>query len=146
MKINFPSIPGSICRFLVVAGMGIMGSFQAAGQQKQMMVRIADITIHPQHLGEYKQILAEEASASVKIEPGVIAIFPMYQQEDSSRVQILEIYADKAAYESHLKTPHFLKYKNATLHMVKSLKLVEMGTIDPASMPGIFAKFPSAGK
>lgn len=115
----------------------------ALGQQPGMMVRIAEIEIVPAHLEAYKQILQEEAAASVKLEPGVIAIFPMYQKDDSTRVKILEIYADKAAYEHHLKTPHFLKYKNATLHMVKSLRLLDMQAIDPAVMPDIFRKLSS---
>jgi len=31
--------------------------------------------------------------------------------------------------QAHLKTPHFLKYKNGTLKMVKSLELLEVGQI-----------------
>jgi quinol monooxygenase YgiN len=42
---------------------------------------------------------------------------------------IFEVYADQAAYEAHLKTPHFLKYKNGTKAMVRSLELMEVGPI-----------------
>jgi quinol monooxygenase YgiN len=37
----------------------------------------------------------------------------------------MEIYADQAAYEAHLKSSHFLKYKTATATMVRSLTLHE---------------------
>jgi quinol monooxygenase YgiN len=37
----------------------------------------------------------------------------------------LEIYADKEAYQSHLQTAHFKKYKEGTAKMVKSLKLID---------------------
>jgi 4-carboxymuconolactone decarboxylase len=105
-----------------------------------IMVRIAEIEIHAEHLGAYKTILKQEAAASVKTEPGVIAIFPMYQKENPAQVRIIEIYADKEAYQSHLKTPHFLHYKTGTAQMVKSLKLVEMTDYDKETIELMFAK------
>lgn len=107
---------------------------------KAMMVRVAEIEIFPEFFEEYKAILKEEAAASIKIEPGVIAIFPMYEQEKPTLIKIVEIYADTAAYQSHLQTPHFKHYKTATLKMVKALKLISMGAIDKAMMPEIFKK------
>jgi 4-carboxymuconolactone decarboxylase len=105
-----------------------------------IMVRIAEIEIHPEHLESYKIILKLEAAASVKAEPGVIAIFPMYQKDNPVQVRIIEIYADKDAYQSHLKTPHFLHYKTSTAQMVKSLKLVEMTDYDKETIELMFAK------
>ena len=81
----------------------------AGAQQKEMIVRISEIGVDLRYLEEYKAVLKEEAEASVRLEPGVIAIFPMYQKENPTEVRILEIYASQEAYESHLKTPHFLK-------------------------------------
>jgi quinol monooxygenase YgiN len=104
------------------------------------MVRISEIQIDPARLDEYNAILKEESEASVRLEPGVVSIFPMYQRENPTEVRILEIYASRAAYESHIKSPHFQKYKTATLPMVKSLKLIDMALIDPATVPVIFAK------
>ena len=105
-----------------------------------MLVRISEIRIEPNRLDEYKAILKEEAEASVRLEPGVISIFPMYERENPTEVRILEIYASRAAYQSHLGTPHFQKYKTTTLPMVKSLRLVDMEPLDPATMTTIFGK------
>ena len=105
-----------------------------------MMIRIAEIGIKPEYLDEYLSILKEESRASVELEPGVISIYPMYQKEHPTEIKILEIYADKEAYESHLKTPHFKHYKTTTLNMVNSLKLIDMNTIDGESMSLIFEK------
>jgi quinol monooxygenase YgiN len=110
------------------------------GQKGSMMIRMSEIEIGSNYLEEYKAILKEEAAASVKLEPGVISIYPMYQKENATQVRILEIYANRQAYESHLKTPHFQKYKTTTLKMVKSLKLMDMAAIDEETMPGIFRK------
>ncbi|TGD81904.1 antibiotic biosynthesis monooxygenase [Hymenobacter wooponensis] len=105
-----------------------------------MMIRIAEIEVNATSLEEYKAILKEESRESMKLEPGVISIYPMYQKENPTQIRILEIYASRAAYEAHLKTPHFLKYKTSTLNMVKSLKLTEMDAIDAEAMPRIFKK------
>ena len=116
----------------------------SSGLSQGMLVRISEIQIDPNRLQEYTAILKEEAEASVRLEPGVISIFPMYERERPSEVRILEIYASRAAYESHLQTPHFQKYKTTTLPMVDSLRLVDMELIDPATMSAIFAKMRGA--
>ena len=105
-----------------------------------MIIRISEIEIEPSFLKEYLDILNEEASESVRLETGVISIFPMFQKENSNQIRILEIYADKNAYESHLKTKHFLKYKTTTIKMVKSLRLVDMEASDAITMKQIFKK------
>ncbi len=109
-------------------------------QQRAMMARISEIEIYPQHLEEYKTILKQESAASVKLEKGVVAIFPMFQKENPTQVRILEIYQNKTAYQSHLKTSHFLEYKTTTLRMVKSLKLVDMDVLDWETASLIFKK------
>ena len=107
---------------------------------KDLMIRISEIEIDFQSLEEYKAILKEEAKASVLFEPGVISIYPMFQKDNPTQVRILEIYANREAYKSHLETPHFLKYKTTTLKMVKSLRLVDMEAIDTDTMHEIFNK------
>ncbi|WP_229029255.1 putative quinol monooxygenase [Flavobacterium sp. SLB02] len=133
------SFPNSLFLQLIFAAIFLTFNDMSA-QKKEMMVRISEIEIHPEYLSEYKAILKEESSASVKLEPGVLAIFPMYQKNDSTQIRILEIYNDKDAYQSHLKTPHFQKYKISTIKMVKSLKLLDMNTIDSESMEMLFKK------
>jgi quinol monooxygenase YgiN len=109
-------------------------------KMKEMMIRISEIEIDSNYLEEYYTILKEESKASVMLEPGVISIYPMYQKENISQVRILEIYANREAYEVHLKTSHFIKYKTTTIKMVKSLRLIDMEAIDEETMSQIFAK------
>jgi quinol monooxygenase YgiN len=106
----------------------------------KMMIRISEIGINPEYLDEYLSILKEESKASVELESGVISIYPMYQKENPTEIRILEIYANKKAYESHLETPHFKHYKTTTLKMVNSLKLIDMNAIDGETMQMIFKK------
>ena len=105
-----------------------------------MLVRISEIEIYPEYLDEYLSFALNVGAASVRNEPGVIAICPMIQQRDSCQVRILEIYASREAYKHHLTTEHFQTYKQGTLHMVKSLDLVDMKPMNPTAMPEIFLK------
>ena len=107
---------------------------------KTMIVRLAEIEVYPEHLQEYLKFANEVDRLSVEREPGVVCLFPMQSAEDSTQIRILEIYASDEAYQSHIKTEHFLKYKQGTLHMVKSLKLPNMQPLDPETMRLIFSK------
>ena len=124
----------------IIALLMLLPIISVFAQETDMIIRISEIGIDANYLEEYNKILQEEAEASVRLEPGVISIFPMYQKETLNQVRILEIYANKEAYESHLKTPHFQKYKTTTLKMVKSLKLIDMKAIDADTMSKIFYK------
>jgi quinol monooxygenase YgiN len=104
------------------------------------IIRISEIEVDSKMMTQYLDILKTEAAASVKLEPGVIAIFPMTQKESPTSVRILEIYASKTAYEAHLQTPHFKEYKSSTQAMVKSLRLIDMNEIDPDTMAKMFEK------
>ena len=107
---------------------------------QNMIVRIAEIEVYPQYLTEYLTYANEVDRLSIEREPGVICLYPMQRAEDSCQIRILEIYASEDAYQQHLKTPHFQKYKQGTLHMVKDLKLPTMKPLDPETMKLIFKK------
>ena len=112
----------------------------AAIATANMIVRIAEIEVYPQYMKEYLAFANEVDRLSIEREPGVICLYPMQSAEDSCQIRILEIYASDEAYQQHLKTDHFQKYKQGTLHMVKDLKLPTMQPLDPQSMKLIFKK------
>ncbi|MBN8999740.1 MAG: antibiotic biosynthesis monooxygenase [Rhizobiales bacterium] len=99
------------------------------GEAERRVVRIAEIEIDPDRLDDYKALLAEEIEASVRLETGVLALHAVSIRGMPAQVRILEIYADRQAYEAHLTTPHFLKYKTLTAGMVRSLRLIETDPI-----------------
>ena len=101
-------------------------SFQITfAQDKNQMVRLAKLVIDPNQLETYKAFLKEEIETSLRIEPGVKTLYAVSEKDNPTHITILEIYADTVAYQAHLKTPHFIKYKTGTKDMVKSLELVE---------------------
>lgn len=77
---------------------------------------------------------AEVGRVSMATEPGVIALFSMQDKADPCKVYILEVYADQQAYQAHIQTAHFRKYKECTADMVQSLKLID-------TIPLVMAEF-----
>jgi len=94
-------------------------------QEKTQMVRLAKLVIDSIQLEKYKASLKEEIEASVQLEPGVLTLYAVAEKNNPTHITILEIYADTVSYKAHLQTPHFIKYRNGTKDMVKSLELVE---------------------
>lgn len=95
------------------------------------LVRLSKITADPAQIDAYNAFLKEEIEASMRLEPGVLTLYATAEKEAPHQVTILEIYADQTAYESHLKTPHFQKYKQGTLSMVKELELIDVEPLIP---------------
>lgn len=133
-------------RYFFIPLLMLVTAFQLSAQTKpeaaadSMLIRISEIEVHPRYLKEYLAYASMVGATSVKEEPGVICIYPMQMKRNSTQIRILEIYASPEAYRHHIQTAHFRKYKTDTLHMVKSLDLVDMHALDPASMPEIFLK------
>lgn len=67
----------------------------------------------------------------MRLEPGVLTLYAVAEKDVPNRITILEIYANRTAYESHLKTPHFQKYKQGTIEMVEDLVLTDTQPLIP---------------
>ncbi|MEN9299738.1 MAG: hypothetical protein RLZZ429_2051 [Bacteroidota bacterium] len=89
-------------------------------------VRIAKIIVDNSLLREYQSYLKEGIETSVRLEKGVLRMFAVYEKDKPNHVTVFETYASKEAYETHIKTAHFQKYKNGTLKMVQSLELIDV--------------------
>ena len=109
-------------------------------EQKTMIVRIAEIEVYPEYLEDYLKAAKNVGAESVKQEPGVICIFPNQLKDDETKFRIVEIYRNQEAYQHHLSTKHFQAYKQGTLHMVKSLNLLDIKPLDTDAMGTIFKK------
>ena len=97
------------------------------------IVRLSKIEVYPQYLDEYMKYAVEVGEISLRTEPGVLSMYAVQDKEDPRLVTILETYASKEAYEKHISSKHFQKYKQGTLHMVKSLQLCDQTPLNPAN-------------
>jgi len=99
----------------------------------KLIVRMAELEIDPVQLDNYKALLIEEIETSVAVEPGVLTLNAVAVKGSPAQIHIFEVYADRPAYEAHLRSLHFLKYKTQTSNMVRSLTMLEM---DPIALCG----------
>ena len=97
------------------------------------IVRLSKIEVYPEHIEEYMKYAAEVGEVSLRTEPGVLTMYAVSEKDNPCRVTILETYANREAYEKHIASPHFRKYKEGTLHMVKSLTLSDQTPVNPAN-------------
>ena len=107
----------------------VMISGNAFAQNNSHYMRVAKIVVDSTKLESYKSALKEGIEVAVRTEPGVLSLYAVYDKKNPTHVTVFEIYADEKAYQSHIQTAHFKKYKNAAQDMVKSLELVDVGPI-----------------
>ena len=98
----------------------------ALAQRQNQYIRIANIVIDTAQLESYRYALKEHAEAAVSKETGVLSLYSVYDKDNPANVTVFEIYESEDAYKTHIKTPHFLKYKTTVKDMVKSLVLTDV--------------------
>ena len=146
IPVTHRTLPGTIHAFLTYPGMGnayqkgvrLAAEFlkKKEAQMKncitpESIVRISRIEVDPAQLPEYLALVTECGRESMVKEPGIYMMYSMQEKAHPERITILEIYADRAAYEHHVQTPHFQKYKQTTLKMVRQLDLLDQNPLVP---------------
>jgi len=91
-------------------------------------VRVAELEIDPAQLDAYKAAVTEEIQDSIRLEPGVLAIYCVALKDQPSQLRFFEVYADEGAYRRHIESPHFKKYVDTTKSMIRARKLFEMAS------------------
>ena len=99
-------------------------------------VRIAELEIDPGQLDAYKAAVKEEMEISVRVEPGVLAIYSVAIKDSPASLRFFEIYANEAAYRAHVGSPHFRKYVETTKKMILSRKLIDTEPVQLSAKKG----------
>jgi quinol monooxygenase YgiN len=124
---------------LLVLGASLLASSVIAPARAQdtqaQYIQVAEIEVHPAELENYKAAVREHIETAVRVEPGVLVLYAVSEQDRPTYVRVFEIYRDTDAYKSHLETAHFKKYKATTERMVQSLKLVRTSPIALGAKP-----------
>ena len=100
-------------------------SLTATAQVDTKMYRIAKIKVDSNQLDLYQVALKEQMNTAIELEPGVLSYTVVADKKDASSITIFEVYASLEAYQSHIATPHFKKYKETVKNMVLSLELID---------------------
>jgi quinol monooxygenase YgiN len=102
-----------------------LGGCAVTQEPPMPFVRVAELEIDPAQRETYEAAVKEEMETSVRVEPGVLAIYAVAEKGNSSKLTFFEMYADEAAYRAHIESAHFKKYVDVTKHMIISRKLID---------------------
>ena len=95
------------------------------------IVRLSKVEVYPEYLDEYLRHAVEVGETSLRTEPGVLTMYAVQERDNPCRITILETYASREAYRRHIASEHCQRYKQGTLHMVKSLELCDQVPLNP---------------
>jgi quinol monooxygenase YgiN len=104
-----------------------------AAETQGPYVRIAELEVDPVQLERFKAATIEVGEASVRLEPRCLVLYAVSEKQNPGRITVFEIYRDAEAYQAHVQTPHFKKFRAVTDTMVKSRKLIDTVPISLAA-------------
>jgi quinol monooxygenase YgiN len=122
-------MPKKLSTLLAAAALLLTLTHPTLAQTPTPTVNLIELQIDPLHLDAYKSALKLEIEASIRLEPGVLALYAVSVKDHPAEIHLFESYANPAAYAAHLQSPHYLKYKAATQGMILSRKLLETDPI-----------------
>ena len=99
-------------------------------QDNEKFVRLVKIKVDDNRVEEYIPILKKQMNTAITEEQGVLNYHVVNEKENPSNFTLIEIYKDTLSYKYHIKTKHFLEYKNAVKEMVLNLELIDVYLIN----------------
>jgi quinol monooxygenase YgiN len=83
-----------------------------------------EFDIVPAQFDTFMRLVAENAEASRRDEPGCRRFDVCRPHDSENCVFLYEIYDDEAAFQAHLQTAHFKSFAVATTDMITARKIV----------------------
>lgn len=75
-----------------------------------MYVVLVEFTVHPKHAAAFKQRVLQQARDSLEFEAECHVFDVCFDPGRENFVLLYEVYTDKAAFDAHLASPHFLDF------------------------------------
>ena len=75
-----------------------------------MFVVTVTFVIKPENLDEFMPVMNRQAHNSLTREQGCLQFDVCRDQERPERIFLYELYTDRAAFDAHLQTEHFLDF------------------------------------
>lgn len=86
-------------------------------QNKETINNLVIVDVKPTDQQAFRDIVLPEMAESLKVEPGVLAMYAATDAKNRYRWFFYEIYASDAAYQQHREPPHFRDYIRLTAEM-----------------------------
>ena len=90
-----------------------------------LYVITVEFTLKPGMMAEFRRLIDQNALDSCRDEPGCQKFDVLAPLAQDDRIFLYEIYDNRAAFELHLKTPHFDLFNRKSADMVLSKRVVE---------------------
>ena len=74
--------------------------------------------IHPSHRAAFETLMIENATCSLRVEPGCLQFDVAFDPSRPDEVFLYERYADAPAFQAHLDSAHFRRFDQAVAGMV----------------------------
>lgn len=82
------------------------------------LVVLVEFRLKPGSSRAFAERIAANARASVENEPGCRRFDIAFSDEDPDLVVLYEIYDDRAAFDHHVTTPHYRRFKDESAELV----------------------------
>lgn len=83
------------------------------------LVILVEFDLNPGASQDFLRLVTENAAASVRDEPGCRRFDVLVPEGSEAPVVLYEIYDDAAAFDAHLRTPHYRAFDDATRSLVR---------------------------
>jgi len=98
-------------------------------------VVLVEFRLLPGAAERFRQLVLENAHHSVRDEPGCRRFDVLLPRDpaDPELVRLYEIYDDAAAFEAHLGTPHYARFKAATSDLIDTVVIDTFDVVEHAA-------------
>lgn len=98
-----------------------------------MYIIVANFLVRPEHREGFMQTCLADAASSVKNEPGCKRFEVYTGHEEPNRIVLFEVYDDEAAFQAHMKTPHFATFAAETRgKSAEGPQVLRLANVSPA--------------
>jgi quinol monooxygenase YgiN len=92
-------------------------------------VIMVDFRLRSGAMASFRRLIDDNATASVRGEPGCRRFDVLVPKGEADRIMLYEIYDDRAAFEAHLKTPHFASFNAESAALVSEKTVFEYALV-----------------
>lgn len=93
-----------------------------------MYTLVVTIRIKPEYRERYLESMLDDARGSVRDEPGCLRFDVLIDNEDPNTIYLYEVYKDEAAFQAHLKAPHFIAWRDTVQGWAEGESVVRRAT------------------
>lgn len=95
-------------------------------QADRTRTNLVSVTLKPSKDDAFRAAVMPEMAQSLKVEPGVLAIYAGTLQDHPEQWFFFEVYESEAAYQTHRRTPHFQAYLRHTADLLQDKHFVDI--------------------